>query len=442
MAEAARNAQPVQRCGGNGMDLGIAQHLQAVFQPPQETVGPAQVAGAVFGNMPGGSQGAQGRLQPRLAQGRLAAAADQLQHLGQELDLADPARPALDVIGQFLAGHFRGDRGLHRAQAVQRAVIQVPAVDERAQLIQESPPRGKVARYRPRLLPGIALPVAAFALEVLLHGGEAEHHPPRAAEGAQAQVHPMAEAVGGGVIQQPGQRLAELGEVLLRRQRARAVALAGAGVGIDQVDIGTEVQLLPTKLAEREHHQPHVPTRAIADPAVTGGECLLQRIMGQLQAVLGQPGTAGQGGVEVIQAKHITPHQPGGLGLAVHAQLARPVRVLTGRQRGWRKGIGAVRFKQAQGQLRLTLQRVDGEIAGDRHALQALQIDRQFQHLGAAAEGAAQAFEGAGRERLQLCGRGGVMHGAIVALGAGAAWSKEGSSPKSEAASSIYLAVS
>ena len=114
----------------------------------------------------------QRRQQAAFAQRRLAAAADQLQCLHQEFDLADAAGAALDVVGQFLARDFGGDRRLHRAQAVERAVVEVAAIDERPQRVEEALAGRDVARHRPRLLPGVALPVAAFALEVLLHRRE------------------------------------------------------------------------------------------------------------------------------------------------------------------------------------------------------------------------------------------------------------------------------
>ena len=71
---------------------------------------------------------AQRRQQTPFAQLRLAPAAYQLQRLHQEFDLADAARTALDVVGQFLARDFGADGRLHRTQAVERAVIEVTPV--------------------------------------------------------------------------------------------------------------------------------------------------------------------------------------------------------------------------------------------------------------------------------------------------------------------------
>ena len=175
---------------------------------------------------PASTSACQRRQQPALAQRRLAAAADQLQRLHQEFDFADAAGAALDVVGEFLARDFRVDHRLHLAQAVERAVVEVAAVDERTQRRQEAFAGGDVAGDRPRLLPGIALPVAAFALEVLLHRRERQRHAPGVAERPQAQVDAMAEAVGGDFVEQLRQLLAEPREVVLGRERTRAIALS------------------------------------------------------------------------------------------------------------------------------------------------------------------------------------------------------------------------
>src|SRR3546814_12118431 len=76
----------------------------------------------------------------------------------------------LDVVGQILARGLRGDRRLHRAQAVERAEVEVAAVDEGPQRDQEIFALGDVTGHRARLLPGVALPVAALALEILQIG--------------------------------------------------------------------------------------------------------------------------------------------------------------------------------------------------------------------------------------------------------------------------------
>jgi hypothetical protein len=66
----------------------------------------------------------------------------------------------------------------------------------------------------------------------------------------------MAEAIGGDFVQQLRQLLAEPREPVLRVERARAVRLAFLFIGVDQVDVGTEIQFAAAQLAQPEHHQP------------------------------------------------------------------------------------------------------------------------------------------------------------------------------------------
>ena len=69
--------------------------------------------------------------QRRRLQAAVAAAARQLQRLHDELDLADAARAELDVVGQLAPLHLALDQRLHLPQALEHAVVEVAAVDER-----------------------------------------------------------------------------------------------------------------------------------------------------------------------------------------------------------------------------------------------------------------------------------------------------------------------
>ncbi|MNM39530.1 hypothetical protein D3C81_503100 [compost metagenome] len=151
------------------MGLCIAQHLQAIFQPAQEQIGLAQRGAIIAGDLPGGDQRIQRDQQPPLTQRRLAAAANELQCLAQKFDFADAAGATLDVVVHLAARDFGGDCRLHLAQAVERGEVQVAAVHERAQRLQPGLTGGDIASHRACFQPGIALPVAAFALEVLIH---------------------------------------------------------------------------------------------------------------------------------------------------------------------------------------------------------------------------------------------------------------------------------
>ena len=182
---------------------------------------------------------------------------------------------------QLAARDFGGDRRLHLTQAVERGEIQVAAVYERSQGLQPRFAGVDIAGHRARLQPRIALPVAAFALEVLIHRRERQRDATGAAERAQAQVDAVAEAIDRGFVQQLGQALAEAGEILLGGQRARTVGFAALRVRIDQVDIGTEVELATAELAQAEYHQLLGDACAITNHAVPLCEFLLQGVQRQ-----------------------------------------------------------------------------------------------------------------------------------------------------------------
>src|SRR5690606_39359700 len=125
---------------------------------------------------------------------------------------------------------------------------------------------------------GVALPVSALVLEVVFHRRERPGHPAGVAERAQAQVHAVAEALGGGLVQELRQLLAEPRVVLLRSQRARAVALARLLVAVDQVHVRGEVELAAAELAEREPPQTQGPAARPCDGAVAFGELAREQI--------------------------------------------------------------------------------------------------------------------------------------------------------------------
>ena len=286
-AQTACNPLACRGAFRHGIGLRIGQHLQAIFEPPQEAIRRAQVARGCRFDVSGQHQRLQRCQQATQAQAGLSPTTDQLQGLRKEFDLADPTRPALDVARHLLARHFRHDQGLHRAQAVERAVVQIAAIDKGLQQLQQALARIQIARHRTRLLPGIALPVAALALEILLHRRERQGYPPGTAERPQTQVDAMAEPVGGDLIEQLRQLLAEPGEIILRRQPARAIGLAFVLVGVDQIDVRAEIQLAPAQLAEAEYHQPLPTAVTIAHHAKALCEFPLQRLQCQLQAVVG-----------------------------------------------------------------------------------------------------------------------------------------------------------
>ena len=260
--------------------------------------------------------------------------------------------------------HFRSNRRLHFAQAIQRGVVQVAAIDERAQALEPLFTCGDVTRHGTRFQPRIALPVAAFALEILVHAGEGKRHAPRIAEWPQAQVHAVAEAIHGGLVQQLGQALAQSCEIVFGRQWAWTIGLAAFGIGIDEVDVGRKIQFAATQFAQAEHHQPLRHAFGIAHHAMSPREFHLQGLQAKLQAVLGELRTAGQGGLHAVQAQHVTPDQARGSGRAVTAQLLWPNGHVLCRQHRQRHRLRAGVAGQRTQQVGLATQGFQCEITG------------------------------------------------------------------------------
>ena len=385
------------------MRLRIGEHLQPVLDAAQEAIRVGQRGARLGGDVAGIDQCLQRRQQAAFAQRGFAAAADQLQCLHQEFDLADAPWSALDVVGQLLARDFGTDGGLHRTQAIEGAVVEVAPVHEWPQRFEEALAGRKVAGDRACLLPGIALPVAAFVLEVLLHRGERPRHATGIAVGAQAQVDAMAEAIGGDFVEELRQLLAEARVVGLRRQRTRPIRLAIAFVGVDEVDVGAEVQLAAAELAQPVNDQPLWRAVLVADDAVALLEFAFERGQRALQAGFGQLGRAGEGVAHFVQPQHIAPHQPRRSGRAIAAQQRRPLAAVLGRELR-RRQRGRIGQQQRQ-QFRLSQQRVDGEVAGECDAPHALDCFGIVKHRGAGRNGA-QALQ-----RARASGKGeGVLH--------------------------------
>jgi hypothetical protein len=131
VAHGAGDDDAITFIGRQHVGLGVVEVLQAVFDATQEVIG-----GGKFGHGLGGKQAAV-RQPPQHLQRRLdlqrgiAPAADQLEHLGDELDLADAAGTELDVVGLVLLRHFLADLRVQFAHGVDGAEVEVLAEHER-----------------------------------------------------------------------------------------------------------------------------------------------------------------------------------------------------------------------------------------------------------------------------------------------------------------------
>jgi hypothetical protein len=138
-------------------------------------------------------------------------------------------------------------------------------------------------------------------------------------------------------------------------------------VGIDQIDIGTEIQLAATELAQCEHHQTDRPTLLIADRTETLREGGFKRFERKPQAGIGQTRGAGERVVQRIHALHIAPDQTSRFGIAIATQQGRPIALGLRRQFRQRQCLSAVIGAEPREQPRLPQQGIDRQVADDRY---------------------------------------------------------------------------
>ena len=163
-----------------------------------------------------------------------------------------PPGPSFTLSLQLAPLDLAGDHRLHLAQALVDAVVEVAPVHEGAHDVVVERAVARRAGDGARLHPGVALPVAAVLLQVILERAEVHGERSRLAERPQAHVHAEHESLGGAGIEQPDQGLAEAREVLLVRDLARAVGLALFRVEEDEVDVRGEVELAAAELAHAD----------------------------------------------------------------------------------------------------------------------------------------------------------------------------------------------
>ncbi len=260
--------------------------------------------------------------------------------LHDEFDFADAATAQLEVVFEVAALHFGLDHALHLAQALERTEVEVTAIDEGPQAVEETRALHQVTRHRAGLDPGVALPIAPFALEVVFHRGKRLHQPPDLPEGAQAHVHAPSHAIGGDLGKQLDELLAGALEPVAIVQRARAIALPGLGEGEHQVDVGRKIQLATAELAQREHHQALLMARVVARHAMALTHRRFHHRERGLQAVFRQPRGPGQSGIQRVDAVHVAMDQAHAFGVAILPQPRRPNGGFFGiKAQGWGRRI-------------------------------------------------------------------------------------------------------
>ncbi len=347
------------------MGLLVAVHLHPVFQPAQQSVGIGERSRLGRIDHPALAQQCQQVQGVAVAQRRIAAAADDRFQLHPELDLADAAGAEFQIVFALAAAHLGIDQRLQFAQAFERCVVEIAAPDEGPQALQQLAPSRQVAAHRARAQQGEALPLAAFALVVILHRIEGQRQASGGAEGTQAPVDAIAETLRGGLAEQCAGALHQACEEILVVQRASAIGLAGARKGGDQIDVAGEVQLARAELAQAIDH--HRLNRAIlvARLAVTCDQFGACRGEGHLDAVLGQRGGTCQRALDAVAAEHLVDDDRQRLGAPVAAQRGTEIRIVRLR----RPADGRAAIQQAE-EVRAPAEFLEGKVAGQQHAIQ------------------------------------------------------------------------
>ncbi len=249
------------RRGGQAVGLAVLHHLQAVFGAAQRLVGSGQGGHRVGRQMAGAAQSGERGLGGGRAQGRVAAAPDELEHLRAELDLAYAALPELQVVAQqaLLRRAVRPQgralvgvhTALHRAYVRDRGEIQVAAPDERPYRLEEASAERQVAGHRARLYHRRALPGLRRTLVIGECREQRDGRRRGAGIGAQAQVDAEHVAAGVALGHQGHEVACEPGE-----DGAERVGVIGMRFRVedkDEVHIAGKVEFPRAELAHREH---------------------------------------------------------------------------------------------------------------------------------------------------------------------------------------------
>jgi len=337
---------------------------------------------------------------------------DQLERLSDEFDFADAASAKLDVRRHALAPHFLLDQLLHAAQRFDRGKVQVAAIDEGPQHLQQFATGLLVTADHARLDHRVALPVAPLILVVLLQCIEAQHQRAGGTVGAQPHVDAKDEAVDGDGIQRLDQLLPQAHEEFLVVQRALGTdRLAPFRVAEDQVDVRREVQLAGTELAHAEnHHVLRLAGTCASGHAELLAVALVEPAISEVDAGIGHGREVAAGFRQIGQAVEVAPDDAHLMAVAETAQRDR--------QRLLALAPGELRFEQRAhfalaewaleqpvgGQLQ-QLPRFSANLLADEIAGSACPGEGLATGLRPAFEGRRlQVIEGAGRREERLLG--------------------------------------
>ena len=363
-AHGARDPAEVMVASHQHVGLLVVQVLDAVLDPPQEFVGARQGIGRGLRHQPGGGHPLQClQCRPR-AQLGVMAAANHLQQLHGELDLADAATRELDVVGALgpagaSLGRMLADLLVQHPQRIENTVVEITAEHERqhrgAQPLGRTAVDARARRHHAALEPGEPLPFAALHLEVFLQSAERHGGRARIAVGPQRGVHAEDEAVLGGLADEAVDVLDDLGEVLVVADAPspafHARRLAVLVIDVHQVDVAGHIEFARPELAHADDPEFRALPAFAQRRAVLGVQVALGLHAGDVQSEFGQAGhRAGDDGQRrlTVAVEH---HQ------AFHDQLPQdaqrggdvvPARAQGGVRAGHHRQVGCARRQEGK----------------------------------------------------------------------------------------------
>ena len=236
-----------------GVGLLALGDLQAVLDVAQEDVRRGEVPLHLGLDEPVGPELVERGQGVAGAEGRRLAAVDELEHLREQLDLADAPAPLLHVLVQVaaLAVLAVGPR-LVPGKLLDGRVVEVLAVHEGDGQLDEPPPEVEVAGDGPRLQEREPLERLAHALVVLGRLLQRVDEVAPLPHRPETHVDPVEIALTGVRAQQGREAASQL----------LVAALGGAGrvvrgvVDVDEVDVGAVVQVAAAELAHADDREP------------------------------------------------------------------------------------------------------------------------------------------------------------------------------------------
>ena len=225
------------------MSLQAGNDLKLVFDVAQKQVCLFQFAGA-FGGQVAKIREAVQRLDSFLAANAwITAAINQGERLHDEFELANSAISEFDVaLDQVRRTKFRLDLMLHRAQLAERVEVEIAAIDETVELIEQSTSELNRTGDRPRAKQRRTLPGLSVVLVEVQRAVERNRE--RGIAPARAQPHVDPKASGGEKL---GDDLADPSRRDTARARRRRIE------NVDQIDVRAEVEFARPELAHREN---------------------------------------------------------------------------------------------------------------------------------------------------------------------------------------------